>query len=126
MDVYYICLLYILADKVFEIIEEDRFGYINSDAFSSAQAETDTIFEEIELHDKHSDFSREGFVVYISGMASGHDRRDGSIAGRGLTLSFTVTLPVLIGQFGLSDLNVELSASPEDYGDVGSEEPESA
>jgi hypothetical protein len=105
-----------LEDLVFERIEADQFDLLNSDEIASAQAETNTILEEMEFHGREHSFGDNKFVVEISGSASGHHRKEEGMSSPGVDFMLTATLPVSWGKYGLKDYEIELAASPEDWG----------
>jgi hypothetical protein len=104
-----------LEVAIYERIEAGQFNLIHSEEFASAQAGTDTILDEFELHDKEHSFDNESFVVEISGSASGHHRKEEGMPSPGVDFTVTATLAVGWGKYGLKDYEVEIFASPEDW-----------
>lgn len=114
-----------LADSVYEAVETDRYSLDQEEVFASAQAETDSIIDEINLYDKSYDFSGDAFVVEIKGSGSGYHRKESGMPGRGVDFTLEAALPVKWGLYGLADYELTMvSASPEDFGDDGWEDEE--
>ncbi|MGV8637696.1 hypothetical protein ACV35N_37395, partial [Pseudomonas aeruginosa] len=65
-------------DEVEEVCREEynnmRYDLLNSEEFSDPIAESDTIFDEVEIGDLKDSTVENGLSVTISGTASGNDR----------------------------------------------------
>lgn len=106
-----------LAESISESINENSYDILSSDELSGAMAETDTIFEEIELGLDGFTFNPDvGFNVKLSGYASGHHRREVDISGRDLSVYVTALCEPVVGRYGLSSYKLEIGGSPRDYG----------
>lgn len=105
-----------LAEKISESVNENSYDILGSDELSGPMAETDTVFEEIELGIDDFGFDT-AFEVTMSGDASGHHRKESDVPGHDLSVQVVATCNPTIGKFGLSDYQLEISGSPGDYGD---------
>ncbi|MEH6472223.1 MAG: hypothetical protein V7752_13320 [Halopseudomonas sp.] len=104
-----------LAEKIGEEVNEHGYDIIGSEELSGPMAETDTVFEEIELSIDDYDFNN-GFEVSMSGYASGSHRKESGVRGQDLSVKVIATCVPAVGRFGLSAHELQISGSP-DYGD---------
>jgi len=104
-----------LEAAVYESIEEDQFSLIDSEAISSAQAETDTYLDEVELYDKSHSYDGSQFVVEVSGRASGEHRKESGVPSPGIDFTVTASLSPRWGKYGLEDYEMGISAKVEDW-----------
>ena len=104
-----------IAERISEDVNEYGYDLLASDELSGPIAETDTVFEYIELNvdDFHFD---QYFEVRLSGYASGHHRKESDMPSQDLTVYVTAKCEPLIGKYGLSSEELEISGSPRDYG----------
>lgn len=105
-----------LAEKICESIHENSFDILGSDELSGPMAETDTVFEEIELRIDNFNFDT-SFEVTMSGYASGHHRKEIDIPGVDLDVQVVATCSPSVGKYGLSDYQLEISGGPVNYGE---------
>jgi hypothetical protein len=104
-----------LAETLCERINENAYDLLQGDELSGPMAETDTIFDEIELGMDEFNFDV-SFIVQLIGSASGSHRRESDMAGRDLDINAEAQCSPILGQFGLKDYELEISGSPRDYG----------
>lgn len=105
-----------LAEKICEAVNENAYDLLQGDELSGPMAETDTIFDEIELGMDDYDFNV-SFTVQMSGYASGSHRNESDIAGRDLTVNVAAQCDPVLGVLGLQNYELEVSGSPRDYGE---------
>ncbi|MBV7570750.1 hypothetical protein [Pseudomonas sp. PDM27] len=115
------------VDQVEEICrdfcEDLKYDLLNSDEFSGPIAESDTIFDEIEVGDLDSIIFNDGFNVTFTGSASGSHRRDDDIPGRDIGFNIGIKNTVLLGTKALGEFELgEVSASLTDYDYEGEDE----
>jgi len=106
----------LLAEKIGEEIDVNGNDIIGSDELSGPMAETDTIFEEIELSVDGFNFNNV-FEVSMSGYASGHHRKEPDIGGQDLDVKVVAICTPILGKFGLSKYKLKINGSARDYGD---------
>ena len=99
-----------LAEDITMRVSEDRFDLLNGDELSGPMAETDTVFDEIELELVDYSFST-SFSAQLSGSASGDHRKEAGIPGQSLDVSVEAVCVPKLGKFGLSDYKLEISGS---------------
>lgn len=105
-----------LAETLCERVNENAYDLLQSDELSGPMAETDTIFDEIELGMDGFDFNI-SFDVQLIGSASGSHRNEADVRGRDLTVNVEVHCLPILGTLGLKDYELEISGSPRDYGE---------
>lgn len=105
-----------LAEKISESVNENSCDILNSDDLSGPMAETDTVFEEIELEIVNFEFDTV-FEVTLSGHASGYHRKEHGMSGQDLSVRVIATCKPIIGKFGLSNYQLDIGGSVRDYGD---------
>lgn len=103
-----------LADEISMYVHEDTYDILNSEELSGPMAETDTVFEELELEVQDYQYD-ENFSVKFHGYATGHHRKESDIRGRDLEVSVTAITKPIIGAFGFGELEYEIGGSPRDY-----------
>jgi hypothetical protein len=101
----------LLAEKIGEEVNVNGYDIIGSDELSGPMAETDTIFEEIELSVDTFNFNN-GFKVSMSGHASGPHRKEPDVGGQDLDVRVVATSIPILGKFGLSGYKLKISGSP--------------
>lgn len=92
-----------LAESISYIVHEDSYHILNSDELSGPIAESDTIFEEVELEMKEYNFDGD-FSVEFTGSASGHHRKEADLPGRPLDIWLKATCKPVLGKLGLSEI----------------------
>lgn len=117
----------ITEEQVEEVCRDvcDGFKYdlLNSDGFSGPIAESDTVFDEIEIDELESVVFDNGLSVSFTGSASGSHRKDEGVPGRDIGFSIELTNTVLLGKRALSKFEVgEVSAKLIDYDYDGEED----
>jgi len=105
-----------LAEKVSESVNEHSYEILNSDELSGPIAETNTIFEEIWLEVENFSFDT-NFEVEMSGYASGPHRKESDVSGQELSVQVTAICTPVVGKYGFSEYELQISGSPRDYGD---------
>lgn len=103
-----------LADLIYHFVTEDSSDILNSDELSGPMAETDTIFDYLELHQEGYELDN-GFSVELMGHATGHHRRDHEIPGQGLSVKVIALAKPLVGTYGYGELEYEISGEPTHY-----------
>jgi hypothetical protein len=104
-----------LVDSISNYVFEDSYSVLNSDELSGPIAESDTIFEEIELEVKEYNFD-EDFSVEFTGSASGHHRKESDVPGRTMDIWLKATCKPVIGKFGLGEIeDYEIGGEIRDY-----------
>lgn len=103
-----------LAEKICDMVNETSYDILNSEELSGPMAETDTIFDDLEIAVDSFKFN-DGFEVSMSGYASGHHRKEDDVIGRELSVNIIASCTPKIGRFGLSDYKLTISGSPRDY-----------
>jgi len=106
-----------------DICEGLKYDLLNSNEFSGPMAESDTIFEEIEIGDLDSIIFNNGLSITFTGSASGSHRKEHDISGRDIEFSIEIKSTVLVGKKALGKFESgEISASLVDYDDYGETE----
>jgi hypothetical protein len=103
-----------LAEKIGEKVNEDSYDMLNSEELSGPIAESNTMYEEVELGVENYDFST-GFTVQLLGSASGSHYRESDVPGRDLSINATAYCKPILGKFGLADYELEVKGSLDDY-----------
>ncbi|MEI8617629.1 hypothetical protein P4S63_11460 [Pseudoalteromonas sp. B193] len=103
-----------LAEEISERVNEDSYDLLMGDELSGPMAETDTIFDEIELSVDVYNFNT-SFDVKLSGYASGSHRRESDVPGRDITVSVEAKCQPVMGYFGLQDYELTVNGAPRDY-----------
>lgn len=106
-----------------DICENLKYDLLNGDEFSGAIAESDTIFDEIEIGDLDTIAFEDGLSVIFTGSASGSHRKDNDVPGRDIGFSIEIKNTVLLGTRALGKFELgEVSASLIDYDYDGEDE----
>ncbi len=106
-----------------DICENLKYDLLNGDEFSGPIAESDTIFDEIEIGDLDTIAFDDGLSVTFTGSASGSHRRDDDVPGRDIGFSIESKNTVLLGTRALGKFELgEVSASLIDYDYDGEDE----
>lgn len=99
-----------------DICESVKYDLLNGDEFSGPIAESDTIFDEIEIGELDSIAFDDGLNVTFTGSASGSHRRDDDVPGRDIGFNIEIKNTVLLGTRALGKFELgEVSASLIDY-----------
>lgn len=95
-----------LAEKCLEEFENNPYYVLDHEGTSSAIAESNTYFEDIDdVHIVDFDFdSDNGFSVELSATASGTHYKEQDIGGRTMIISITMKCELLVGKYGLSSI----------------------
>ncbi|MBF0693305.1 hypothetical protein IR150_17765 [Providencia alcalifaciens] len=105
-----------LADIIYEQTEKSRFDFLNHESLTGIMAETDTIFEEVEIyHSELSDLNDKEVLVSINGNLSGYHRNESDIKGQSISFTAIVSAPVLIGKYGLGEFQIKSVTGSVDY-----------
>ncbi|MBX8516163.1 hypothetical protein K5D69_15830 [Pseudomonas cichorii] len=107
-------------DEVEEVCREAcnnmRYDLLNSEELSGPIAESDTIFDEVEIDDLEDITFENGLSVTFSGTASGTHRKEYDVSGRDIEFSIEIKSSLLVGTKGLGELELgEVSANLVDY-----------
>lgn len=103
-----------LIEAISIYVHEDSFDILNSEELSGPMAESDTIFEELELEVQEYKFE-ESLSVKFHGYASGHHRKESDMRGRDIAVELTAITKPVIGSFGFGKLEYEIGAALRDY-----------
>lgn len=99
-----------------DICENLKYDLLNSDEFSGPIAESDTVFDEIEIDDLDSIAFNNGLNVTFTGSASGSHRRDDDVPGRDIGFNIEIKNTLLLGTRALGKFELgEVSASLTDH-----------
>ena len=99
-----------------DVCDNVKYDLLNGDEFSGPIAESDSIFDEIEIGDLERIVFDNGLSVSFSGSASGSHRKDDELPGRDIGFSIEVASAVLVGTKALGEFEVgEVSARLIDY-----------
>lgn len=99
-----------------EACENMRYDLLNSDELSGPIAESDTIYDEIEINDMDEITFDNGLSVTFSGIASGTHRREHDISGRDIEFNIEMRSALIVGTKGLGEFERgEVSANLVDY-----------
>lgn len=105
-----------------DVCESIKYELLNGEELSGVMAESDTIFDEVEIGRLNSIVFNNGLSVAFDGSASGYHRRDGDIPGRDIRFSMEIKSNLLVGTRALGEFELgEVSASliSYDYEDEG-------
>lgn len=106
-----------------DICESLKYDLLNGDEFSGPIAESDTIFDEIEIDELDSITFDDGLNVTFTGSASGSHRRDDDVPGRDIGFNIEIKNTLLLGTRALGEFELgEVSASLIDYDYEGEDE----
>lgn len=103
-----------LVEAISMYVDEDTYNILYSDELSGPMAETDTIFERLELVVTDYEF-KEDFSVHFHGYASGHHRKEEDMSGRDLEVNLTAIAKPILGSFGFGELEYEIGGMPREY-----------
>ncbi|WP_299802779.1 GntR family transcriptional regulator [uncultured Shewanella sp.] len=90
-----------------ELCENNSHDLLEHEGTSSAIAESDTIFEEVNIEGIESSAFKDGFVAFIKASASGTHRKEADIGGRDMTISVEIKSAILVGKYALGHLEIE-------------------
>lgn len=99
-----------------EACENMRYELLDSDELSGPIAESDTIYDEVEIGDLEDITFENGLSVTFSGSASGSHRREYDVSGRDIEFNIEIKSALVVGTTGLGELKKgEVSAELADY-----------
>lgn len=99
-----------------EACENMRYELLDSDELSGPIAESDTIYDEVEIGDLEDITFENGLSVTFSGSASGSHRREYDVSGRDIEFNIEIKSALMVGTTGLGELKRgEVSAELADY-----------
>ncbi|POP66761.1 hypothetical protein [Pseudomonas syringae] len=99
-----------------EICENMKDDLMESDEFSGRIAESDTIYDDIEISDLEDIKFDDGLSVTFSGSASGTHRKEFDIPGRDIEFSVEIKSAVVVGTRGMGNFErSEVLANLADY-----------
>ncbi|MEY0959985.1 hypothetical protein AB7188_13930 [Providencia rettgeri] len=95
-----------LAEKCLEEFESNPYYVLDHNGTSSAIAESNTYFEDIDdIHIVDFDFdSDNGFSIELSATASGTHYKEQDVSGRTMTISIMMKCELLVGNYGLGSI----------------------
>ncbi|MCW8833799.1 MAG: hypothetical protein OQK09_12205 [Colwellia sp.] len=96
-----------LAQLSLELCENDSYSLLENDGTSGAIAESDTIYDEVNIEGIDSSKFDGKFTAFINASASGSHRKEHDIPGRDMTIRAEVISSVLVGKYALGELEVE-------------------
>ncbi|HDR1969948.1 TPA: hypothetical protein QCD36_002836, partial [Enterobacter hormaechei] len=94
----------LLAEECKDEFERQPFNIFDGEGVSGAIAMSNTIFETVEDVNLESYNFNEGFQAELSAVASGEYRNEAGVPGRTMSVSITMQCDVLVGKFGLGDI----------------------
>ena len=94
----------LLAEECKDEFERQPFNIFDGEGVSDAIAMSNTIFETVEDVNLESYNFNEGFQAELSAVASGEYRNEAGVPGRTMSVSITMQCEVLVGKFGLGDI----------------------
>ncbi|MDU0847915.1 MAG: hypothetical protein E7B07_02405 [Enterobacter asburiae] len=94
----------LLAESCRDEFESYPFDIFDNEGTAGAIAMSNTIFENIEDINLESYSFENGFYAEISANASGEHRKEVGVPGRSMTISVTMECNVLVGKFGLGQI----------------------
>lgn len=115
---YYYGSIENIAETIYEEAQENQYDIMDSDSFSSAQAESDTTYGSIDFDGFKTQRKVGAVEVIITGSASGSHYREAGVGGRDMNFSLIAELPVRWGQFGLASYETRVDAELREYEDV--------
>lgn len=95
-----------VGDLCREFSENHRYEFLEHDGLSGPIAESDTVYDDVEIGDLESINVGDGLRVVFSGSASGTHRREDDVAGRDIAFSVEIKSALLLGAAALGDLEV--------------------
>ncbi|WP_223437501.1 MULTISPECIES: hypothetical protein [unclassified Pseudomonas] len=99
-----------------EICENMKDDLMESDEFSGPIADSDTMYDDIEINDLEDIKFDDGLSVTFSGSASGIHRKEFDIPGRDIEFSIEIKSAVVVGTRGMGNFErSEVSANLADY-----------
>lgn len=99
-----------------EACDSMRYDLLNSDELSGPIAESDTIYDEIEINDLDEIKFDNGLSVKFSGTASGTHRKEYDISGRDIEFTIEMRSALIVGTRGLGEFErAEVLANLVDY-----------
>lgn len=99
-----------------EACENMKYSLLDSDELSGPIAESDTIYDEVEIGDLENITLKNGLSVTFSGSAGGTYRREYDVSGRDIEFSIEIKSALIVGTTGLGELERgEVSAELADY-----------
>ncbi|HFS7070002.1 TPA: hypothetical protein ACH1NG_004304 [Enterobacter hormaechei] len=94
----------LLAEECKDEFERQPFNIFDGEGVSGAIAMSNTIFETVEDVNLESYNFNEGFQAELSAVASGEYRNEAGVPGRTMSVSITMQCDLLVGKFGLGDI----------------------
>ncbi|MNP54257.1 hypothetical protein D3C76_1487990 [compost metagenome] len=91
-------------------------GLMDGEEFSGPIADSDTIYDDIEIDELKDIKFEDGLAVTFSGSATGSHRKEYDVPGRDIKFSIELKSAVVVGLRGLGEFKrSEVSASLADY-----------
>ncbi|PZQ37704.1 MAG: hypothetical protein DI560_20335 [Pseudomonas putida] len=105
-----------VEDVCREICEDMKDGLMDGEEFSGPIADSDTIYDDIEIDELKDIKFEDGLAVTFSGSATGSHRKEYDVPGRDIKFSIELKSAVVVGLRGLGEFKrSEVSASLADY-----------
>jgi hypothetical protein len=89
-----------------EFAENHKYDLLNGEELSGAMAESDTIYDDVQIEDIESFDFLEGIKIIFSGTASGSHRKESDVPGRDINFSMEVKNNLLIGTRALGEFEI--------------------
>lgn len=111
---------FITEDEVEEvcrdICENNKYDMLQGEELSGPIAESDTIYDEVEIGDLDSIMFDAGLKVVFAGSASGDHRKEHDVPGRDIEFSIEIKNTLLLGTTALSEFEIgEITGGLVDY-----------
>jgi hypothetical protein len=108
-----------------DICEDNKYEILNAEELSGPIAESDTIYDEVEIDELDSITFDDGLKVLFAGSASGTHRKEHDLHGRDIRFSIEIKNTLLLGTRALGEFEVgEVTGDLVDYNYEGEEEAE--
>lgn len=105
-----------LEEISMEFIENNKYSLLEHESLSGPIAESDTVFEEVNIEEARTSSFENGFNSVIHASASGHHRRESDVAGREISINVEVRSNLQVGKNALGDFTIEkVKAKLADY-----------
>lgn len=107
--------------------DDYQYNILQEEALSGPMAESDTIYDEVEIGDIQSIKFNDGFSVVFEGTTSGNHRKDDGISGRDISFTLEVKNSVVVGATALNEFHAgEVHGELVDYADDSEDGDESS
>ena len=105
-----------LANIVFEELDINRFDLLQNEDLSGVMAETDTIFEDIDIYKSElTQINDQEVLVTVYGKMSGYHRNESSVPGQSINFQVIMSAPIILGRYGLREFQVQSATGSVNY-----------